>query len=99
MSTEASSNNKPTDYEIRKTIFEEIKKFNRTEQEELYRILRRCNESLSENKNGMFFELMNLRQDTIEEIKRWIGFCNTNRKTLENREKEMSELEQEISPE
>ena len=85
-----------TDYEQRKQMYEKIKNFNKTEQEELYRILRRCNEDLSENKNGIFFDLMNLRQTTIDEIQVWISFCNKNKELLESREKEMSELEQEL---
>jgi hypothetical protein len=84
------------DYETRKKIFDEIKKFEKTEQEELYRILRRCNEDLSENKNGIFFDLMNLRQSTIEEIKTWLSFCQKNKESFESREKEMSQLEQEL---
>ena len=84
------------DYEIRKRIFDEIKRFEKTEQEELYRILRRCNEDLSENKNGIFFDLMNLRQSTIEEIKKWISFCQKNKESFESREKEMSQLEEEL---
>lgn len=91
------SNN--SDYETRKVIYEDIKKFNRTEQEELYRILRRCSEDLSENKNGIFFDLMNLRQTTIEEILKWIAFCKQNKNTFESREKEMSQLENELEEE
>ncbi len=78
-------------------MYDEIKKFNKTEQEELYRILRRCGEDLSENKNGIFFDLMNLRQTTIKEIQDWISFCNQNRETFESREKEMSQLESEMT--
>ena len=83
---------KDADYEIKKQMFEEIKKFNKTEQEELYRILKRCGEELSENKNGIFFDLINLRPTTIQEIKSWIEFCNKNRATFETREKEIQEL-------
>ena len=83
---------KDTEYEVKKQMYEEIKKFNKTEQEELFRILKRCGEELSENKNGIFFDLINLRPATIEEIKNWIGFCNQNRVTFESREKEIQEL-------
>jgi hypothetical protein len=85
-----------SDYEQRKRMFEEIKHFNRAEKEELYRILRRCNEEVSENKNGMFFDLMNLQATTIEEIRKWIEFCIQNKATFEIREKEMSSLANEI---
>jgi hypothetical protein len=39
---------------------------------------------------------MNLRQTTIEEIQIWISFCRKSKELLESREKEMSELEQEL---
>ncbi len=86
-----------SDYEIRKRIFDEVKKFNRTEQEELYRILRRCAEDLSETKNGMFFDINNLKPETIKEIQNYIVFWSKNKISFEIREKEMNEL-QEANP-
>jgi hypothetical protein len=80
------------EFEARKKIFEDIKQFNRTEQEELYRILRRCNEEMSENRNGIFFDLLTLNQDTINKIQSWIEFCMKNRVALDTREQEMSAL-------
>jgi hypothetical protein len=85
---------KDTEFESRKKILEEIKQFNRAEQEELYRILRRCNEETSENRNGLFFDLMSLKQETVDKIREWITFCVKNRKNFETREKELSELMQ-----
>ena len=85
-------------YEERKIIFEEIKSFNRTELEELYRILIRCKEEISENKNGMVFDLNNVTQETIQEIKGWITFCKRNRASFALREKEMSELANDLKP-
>jgi hypothetical protein len=84
-------------YEARKKIFDEIKKFTKTEQEELYRIIKRCKEEVSENKNGIFFDLMNLQEETVTEIQKWISFCNKNRVQFEIREKEMIDL-QEANP-
>jgi hypothetical protein len=86
-----------TDYDTRKKLFEEIKKMNRTEQEELYRILKTCNEEVSENKNGIFFDLMNLQGITIEKIQEWISFCSKNKIQFEIREKELEKLEKEIT--
>jgi hypothetical protein len=85
---------KDSEFESRKKILEEIKHFNRAEQEELYRILRRCNEETSENRNGIFFDLMSLKQETVDKIKEWIVFCNKNRSSFETREKELSDLMQ-----
>ena len=83
---------KDAEFEQRKKMFEQIKQFNRTEQEELYRILRRNNEEMSENRNGIFFDLMTVKQTTVDKIQEWIDFCEKNRTTFETREKEMSDL-------
>jgi hypothetical protein len=79
-------------FEVRKQMYEEIKQFNREEKEELYRILRKQNEEISENRNGIFFDLMTLQNETIRNIQEWIVFCKKNRLTLEKREKELDEL-------
>jgi hypothetical protein len=83
---------KDTDFETRKKVFEEVKRFNRTELEELYKILRRCSEEVSENRNGMFFDLLSLKDTTVEKIQELIKFCIENRADFEIREKAMSQL-------
>jgi hypothetical protein len=83
------------DYEVRKRIFEEVKKFLRTEQEELYRILKRNEEEVSENKNGMFFDIMNLKEITIRNIQEYIEFTIKNRDELAKREKALVQLQTE----
>ncbi len=83
------------DYEGRKRIFEEIKKFLRTEQEELYRILKRNDEEVSENKNGMFFDIMNLKEETMTNIQEYIQFTTKNRKELAEREQALVQLQTE----
>ena len=78
-----------TDFETRKKLYDEIKKFNRTEQEELFRILKRENEDLSENRNGIFFDLTTIKENTLNKIKEWIQFCKRNTSEFEEREKEI----------
>ena len=80
------------DFETRKRLHEEIKKFNRTEQEELFRILKRENEEVSENRNGIFFDLTVIKESTLNKIKEWIAFCKKNTTEFEEREKEMELL-------
>ena len=87
------------DYDTRKKIYEEIKIMTRTEQEELFRILKKCNEEVSENKNGIFFDLMNLQSTTIQKIQEWISFCNKNKVQFEQREKQILEFEKEVATE
>ena len=88
-----------TDYDTRKKLFDEIKKMTRTEQEELYRIIKQCDEEVSENKNGIFFDLMNLQTTTIEKIQEWMSFCSKNKIQFEIREKTLIELGKEITTE
>jgi hypothetical protein len=83
------------DYGLRKRIFEEIKKFTRSEQEELYRILKRNEEDTSENKNGMFFDIMNLKDTTVQNIQTYINFTTKNRQELAIREQAMVQLQTE----
>jgi phosphotransferase system IIA component len=80
------------DFESRKRLHEEIKKFNRTEQEELFRILKRENEDVSENRNGIFFDLTVIKESTLNKIREWIIFCKNNTSEFEEREKEMELL-------
>jgi len=83
---------KDAEFEVRKRIFDEVKQFSRAEQEQLYRILRHCSEEVSENRNGIFFDLVSLKQETIDKIQEFISFCVKNRSTFETREKQISEL-------
>jgi len=83
------------DFESRKKIFDEIKKFNRTEQEELFRILKRGNEEVSENRNGIFFDLVTIKDTTLTNIKEWIDFCIKNTTKFEEREQEINTLTKE----
>lgn len=83
---------KDTDFETRKIIFEEIKRFNRTELEELYKVLRRSGEEVSENRNGMLFDLLSVKDETVTKIHELIQFCIENRANFEVREKVMNNL-------
>jgi len=83
---------KDIEFDQRKKVFEEIKQFSRPEQEELYRIIRREGEEVSENRNGIFFDIMNLKKSTVLKIEEWIVFCLKNRVSFEEREKEMIDL-------
>jgi hypothetical protein len=85
----AGTQGKDTEFELRKKMFEEIKKFNRSQQEELFRILKRNQEEMSENRNGIFFDLMTLKEETIKDISVWMKFCTSGEAYLTEMEKEM----------
>jgi hypothetical protein len=83
------------EYEKRKKILEFIKIFTRPEQEEVYRILKRNGEDISENRNGMFFDIAVLKPSTIQGIENWIEFCRTNREMFEKRNAELEAIKRE----
>jgi hypothetical protein len=88
---------KDTDFEQRKSLFEEVKRFSRSEQEELFRILKRANEPISENRNGIFFDMMSLHVSTVQAIQEFVVLSKDNHVSFENREKAMHDLRAETN--
>jgi hypothetical protein len=80
------------EYDRRRKIWETIKTLVKSEQEELYRILKRGNFEVTENTNGVFFDLSKLPQPLFEQIVKFIEFCTQNRVRFEERDKEMDSL-------
>ena len=80
------------DYDRRKEFCKDIESLSRSEIEELYRILRREGGEYSENSNGIFFVVAALPVNVFEALWKFIEFCKTNAKTLEERSKLMGNL-------
>ena len=76
------------DYEKRKTFLEDLKILNKVEKEELYRILKKNFASLSENSNGIFFDVSSLDKETFSQLLSFMEFCKKNREEFESREQE-----------
>jgi hypothetical protein len=75
------------DYEQRKEFCKEMSRLSRPELEELYRILRREGGSYSENSNGIFFDVASLPAPVFEALWKFLQFCKSNAKDLEERNK------------
>jgi hypothetical protein len=80
------------DYERRKELSKDINTLSRPELEELYRILRREGGEFSENSNGIFFDVLALPVNVFEAIWKFINFCKSNAKSLEERSKVIGDL-------
>lgn len=80
------------DYERRKELSKDIATLSRPELEELYRILRREGGEFSENSNGIFFDVSALPVHVFEALFKFINFCKTNAKNLEERSKVIDDL-------
>lgn len=79
------------EYEERKLFSDELKKLVNVEQEEIFRILKKNNCEFSENSNGVFFDLSKLSQQTFQQMKAFLSFCQANRKNFEIRDREMED--------
>ena len=73
-------------------MWESIKTLTKSEQEELFRILKRANAEFTENTNGIFFDLSKLDQVVFETIVKFLEFCAQNRVNFEQRDKEIEIL-------
>ena len=80
------------EYEQRKKIWETIKTLNKSEQEELFKILKFSNVEYTENTNGIFFDVAKLSDTTIQKIMNFLAFCAQNRVDFEERDKTMENL-------
>ena len=73
--------------QIRTYIFNHIKSLVSSEYEEIFRIIRKKRESFSENSNGIFFDVSSLPSNIFEALWKFIEFCKSNAKNLEERSK------------
>jgi len=94
---ELKVSNMPQDeYDRRRKLWEAIKILIKSEQEELFRILKRNDVEVTENTNGIFFDVGKLSHVVVVEIEKFLQFCQQNRVNFEQRDKEMETLRQEV---
>ena len=80
------------EYDRRRKLWEAIKILIKSEQEELFRILKRNEVEVTENTNGIFFDVLALPVNVFEAIWKFINFCKSNAKSLEERSKVIGDL-------
>lgn len=81
-----------TSYDDRKRIFENIKVLVKSEQEEVFRIIRKTKENYTENSNGIFFDLSTISDETFGQIKEYLDFCLKTRQEDAERLKELETI-------
>ena len=83
-----SNYNEIEDYEIRKQFLENLKILNKSEKEEIFRILTETKGVFTENSNGIFFDVSKLSKDTFNQMLQFLEFCKKNREEFMSREEE-----------
>lgn len=77
------------EYEGRKKVLADLKNLVKSEQEQVFLILKRYKLEYSENSNGIFFDLSRIPKEPFEEIQKFLVFCQQNRSEFEARDKQM----------
>jgi hypothetical protein len=85
-----------TEYEERIEFLEKLETLVKSEFEEVFRILKRGNESLSENTNGIFFNITGISKSTFDRLKAYMTFCMQTRNEQAERLKQMEALRSEL---
>ena len=88
-----SNYNEIGDYETRKLFLENLKILNKSEKEEIFRILTVTKSVYTENSNGIFFDISKLSQDAFEQMIKFLEFCKKNRQDFLNREEEEKKVQ------
>jgi len=86
------------DYERRKAFLEDLKGLSKSEYVEILRILKQHDIAVSENHNGVFFNLSTLSKEAFEALQLFRRFTVSNRLQLADRELMMSSLTTALVP-
>jgi len=78
-------------------IKDRIDKLTKEGKIEILRILAKKNEVYSENKNGIFFDIIKLSNSTLVQIDEFLSFSETNKKELEKDEENRNLYRKELS--
>ena len=76
----------PAEYERRRAFCEELKDMGKSEQVEIARILRKYNVQVSENRSGIFFDMVKLEPEVFEALLVFREFVQQNNRELEKRD-------------
>lgn len=76
----------------KKNILENIRDLNAFEHQEVFKIIKKYNIKYSENSNGIFINMNKLGKRTINEIDKFITYCNSNKKLFQTENKIRKQL-------
>lgn len=77
------------EYLDRKKYLDEMKNLVKSEQAQIFRILKKHKVEYTENSSGILFDLSKVSQEAYVEMKSFLAFCLDNRKNFEMRDREM----------
>jgi len=82
----------PKEYERRRDFLNSLKGLTKSEFIEIVKLLKKYNVAVSENANGVFFNVALVDQVTFDALELFLRFAQTNRRDLASRETYLSTL-------
>ena len=79
-----------------KEIQAKIQDMDDDNQKVILRIIQEDNIMYTENTNGVFFDIMTLKKETLDKIMKLIEFCDNCNEYLSQREKEQTDIQRDI---
>jgi hypothetical protein len=77
------------EYLERKKCLEELKTLVKSEQAQIFRILKKYKVEYTENSSGILFDLTKVSKEAFDEIQSFLLFCQDNRNEFEERDRKM----------
>lgn len=93
--TQPSPTLSTADYEQRKQLLEDLKILDKSEYEEMYRLIHRDGVEYTENSNGVFFDLTLIENDIFIKLVQFMELCKAQRKNEAARVQELNTFRQE----
>lgn len=85
-----------TQYEQRKQFFDNINLLVKSEQIEMFKILKNSEDSFTENSNGIFFDVMALSDQTFHKMENFMKFVLTTRQEDQERVNKLQHIIDEV---
>lgn len=84
------------EYERRSVFIHSLKTLSKAEKEQIFRILKQNDETFSENSNGIFFDVAQLKATTFEKLQVLVNLSLVKKNEQDERVKQMEKLREEV---
>lgn len=74
-----------------KALLEKINNLSSTEHSEILKIIKQNDTPYTQNKNGIFFNLSTLKDETVKDIESFVVYCMSNKRELDEYDKLLNE--------
>jgi hypothetical protein len=88
-------NNREEEYKIKKNLINDIKNLSKNEHIQIFHIIKNANVKYTENNNGIFINLNNIKDDLLYKLIDFIKYTKFNNNELEKIDKIQDKLREE----